>query len=356
MTLPWIGIAIVTFGAEDFIADCLESLTRTGYPRLKIIVVDNASPDGTAQSVRGWASGARPFIAPRDWPLPASPVTPKPVRFAEFDAQAAATATFDALGTVALVHSGANRGFAGGVNVGLRTLRAHPEIELFWVLNPDSVVAADAPAVYAAAAQAGRFALMGGRTLYYERPEIVQTDGGRMRWWRGFGSNVNQGRRAADCAPPASASLDYVSGANMVASREFLDRAGLMDEAWFLYLEEVDWALRRGDLPLKVAPAARIFHRAGASIGSRGHDRLESPFSVYFSSLNHLRFAARWNRWRLPLAYGAALAVTLRKYIAAGAWPQAHAALAGLHGLPPPAEVRARLDPGTWARVAARRS
>ncbi len=352
---PWIGVVVVAYAAEDFIHECLESLVCAGYDRLKIIVVDNDSPDQTPAAVRGWASGEVPFAPPDDWPLPPRPAAPKPRRFAEMDAAAALSATFEALGEVTLVHSGANLGFAGGVNVGLRTLRAHPEIDLFWILNPDGVVEPGTPAAFAAAARnAGRFALIGGRVLYYGKPDIIQSDGGRLRWWIGFGSSVNQGRRAEACAAPDGATLDYAPGANMLASRVFLDAAGLMDESWFLYAEEVDWALRRGDLPLISAAGARIRHRAGASIGSQRLDRLEGPFSVYFSQLNHLRLAARWNALRLPFAYAAALLVILRKYVRAGAWAQARAGLAGLHGFGPPPEVRRRLPPEIWAQIAAR--
>ncbi len=352
---PWIGVVVVAYAAEDFIHECLESLNATGYDRLKILVVDNASPDATPAAVRAWATGAAPFIPPADWPLAARAATPKPLRFTEMTAAAAQSATFEELGEVALIHSGANLGFAAGVNVGLRALRAHPEIDLFWVLNPDGIVEPGTPAAFAKAARrAGRFALIGGRTLYYGKPDIVQSDGGRVRWWSGFGSSVNLGRRAETCTPPDGATLDYVPGANMVASREFLDTAGLMDESWFLYAEEVDWALRRGNLPLVTAADARIRHRAGASIGSSRLDRLGSPFAVYFSTLNHLRFTARWKPARLPFAYVAALLVILKKYVPARAWGQARAALAGLHGFGPPREIRRRLPPDVWALIAAR--
>lgn len=352
---PWIGVVVVTFAAAEFIHECLESLVASDCDRLKIVVVDNASPDATAAAVRDWASGARPMVFADDWPLERRAPVPKPITLAEFDAETAQTADFDALGTVTLVHSGSNRGFAGGVNVGLRTLRRHPQIGYFWVLNPDSVVEPQTPRAFAdAAAAAGRFAVMGGRTLYFGRPDVVQSDGGRLRWPMGLGLGVNRGRPATDCAPPDADALDYISGANMLVSRPFLDEAGLMDESWFLYIEEVDWCLRRGPLPLAVAPEARIRHRAGASSGSSRVDRLESPFSTYMANLNHLRFVARWRPAHLPWAYLAALLVIVKRYVSVGAWPQATAALRGLHGFGPPAAVRRKLDATTWEGIARR--
>lgn len=351
----WIGVVIVAYNAADFIVDCLESLAAADT-RLKIAVVDNASSDDTEAVIGDWASGAAPFRRPADWPAPQRDAAPKPLDLRVLDADAAMRAGFDDLGAVTLIRSGANRGFAGGVNLGLRALARHDAIDLFWVLNPDSVIDPDAPRAYRVAAGAGDFALMSGRTLYYEQPDRIQADGGWMRWWRGFAVTVNRGAQDAATPFPDPAGFDFVSGANMVASRLFLERVGVMDESWFLYYEEIDWALRRGDLPLRAAEAARIYHRAGASIGSAGQSRMESPFAAYFSFRNLLRFNWRWNRWRTPLVYGFALLVILRKYALAGGFAQAGAALRALHGAPPPRAVRNRLPEAIWRDLAARGS
>lgn len=349
---PWIGVVIVTYGAADYIAECLESLVASGYPRLKVVVVDNASPDATPEAVRGWATGARPFVHPEDWPIARGALAAKPRAFAEMEAGAALSARFEDLAEVTLVRSGANRGFAGGVNLGLRALLPHPEIDLFWVLNPDCVVEPQTPGAFAAAARrAGRFSLMGGRAIYFGEPEIVQADGGRFRPWRGTGGSINVGRPAAECAPPEPAAMDYIPGISMLASRLFLERCGLMDESWFLYYDEIDWAFRRGDLPLAVAPEARVRHRSGAAIGSKGRDRLAGPLSAYFGARNRLRFVLRWRPWAAPAAYLTSILAAAKTFLPARAWTQWWATLRGLHGLPPPAAVRTRLDPSVWSTL-----
>lgn len=346
---PWIGVIIVSYRAADFIAECLESLMGTEYPRLKVMVVENDSPDGSAAAIRDWALGDAPFAHPADWPVPAATVSPKPRPFAEFGGAEAARASFDALGEITLIHSGSNLGYAGGVNVGLEALLPHPEIELFWVLNPDCVVEPGTPAAFAAAARkaGGRFALMGGRASFFGEPEIVQADGGRFRPWLGRGGSVNKNRRADSCDPPAGESLDYIHGMCMVASRAFIQQAGLMDASWFLYYEEVDWAYRRGNLPLLVVPEARIRHRSGASSGDR-EAGLGSLFSVYVFSRNGLRFMARWYPWRIPFAYLSWLAISIRNFALRGAWRHFWAAMRGLHGLSPPDTVRRSASPEVW--------
>jgi hypothetical protein len=328
---PPIGVVVVTHAAEGFVAECLESLRASGYPALRVVVVDNASPDGTVEAVRAWARAALPGGLAERGPDGGAPE-----------------------GWLTLVHAGANLGFAGGVNAGLRALLAEPGLDLFWVLNPDAAAEPAAPfALARRAGELGRFAVIGGRVLYAGTEARVQTDGGRLHRLAFTGVNVNMRARAEACRPPDAASLDYVSGAHMLASRDFVERAGLLDDSWFLYFEEIDWQLRRGDLPLGVAEDAVVRHRAGATIGSGSRGEGASPFAVYFQTLNLMRFVARWSPARLPFAYAMAWWKLWRTWGADG--PRLAAFLRGLHGLPPPAAVRARLPEAVWARLARRR-
>jgi hypothetical protein len=347
--LPWIGVVIVTYGAEDFIDACLESVLASGYPRLAVTVVDNKSPDATTAAIRGWAAGVRPFRPDETWPLERREPVAKPLRLDERDAWRGRT-SIDRDADVTLLHSGENRGFAGGVNVGLEALRADPDIAHFWVLNPDTVVEPQTPfALARKARKMGRFAMIGGRVVYLEAPDTVHTDAGRHRPWMGFPASVNIGRKTEEAKRPDAEEIDYIPGVSMFVSRDFLDRAGLMDESWFLYHEEIDWCFRRGDLPLGLAEDARVLHRAGASIGSGSGRRVASPLSVYFTYRNHLRFARRWApRW-LPTAYVAGWAMALRRY--KRDWPQLVAAIRGLHRMAPPRAVRRKLPEGTWLRI-----
>ena len=63
--LPTIGVVIVTYGAENFVLECLTSLLESGYPALRVVVVDNASPDSTRERVRSWAGTAPDFFEER---------------------------------------------------------------------------------------------------------------------------------------------------------------------------------------------------------------------------------------------------------------------------------------------------
>lgn len=322
-----IGVVVLTFQSSDVIAACLDSLAASQGAELRIVVCDNSSRDSTVEVVTGWAEAkglALTEIQPgAAWPAERGPMT--------------------------LIHTGGNLGFAGGVNVGLRYLQGDPDVDLFWILNPDGEATPGTAAAYRRrAAEVGPFSLMGGRTRYHEAPRHIQTDGGRVDYWSGICRNVNIGLAPEEATFPDAASLDFIAGANMVASRAFLERAGLMVEDYFLYYEEVDWAARRGALPLVVCPEAEVIHHSGTSIGTGRLNRLASPFANYFNYRNRMRFMRRVRPFALPATWGLSM-LRVARLVLRGAWAEAWAAFAGLSGLRPPAAVRDRIAPADRA-------
>jgi len=165
-----VAVVICTYCASDVIEACLDSLAATTGARLHVAVCDNASPDDTVAVVTDWAlrHGVTMGHAHAG------------------DSSVGDIGTKDALPWLTLVQAPSNLGFAGGVNAGLTWFLSRPEIDLFWVLNPDSLVRPDTAAAYVARANAvGAFGLMGGRTQFVEAPGLIQSDGGRVRHWTG---------------------------------------------------------------------------------------------------------------------------------------------------------------------------
>jgi GT2 family glycosyltransferase len=194
---------------------------------------------------------------------------------------------------------------------------------------------------------------MGGRVTYLDPPNRIQIDGGTINRRTGVTSNLNQGLSILHAPLPQIADMAFITGASMVASRAFYEAAGPLPEEYFLYYEEVDWALRRGDLPLAFCAQARIYHRAGTSIGSGTMDRLPSPFSLYFKYRSRMRFIHR----HLPASSILwAWAYTFAKagqYVLKGYWVGAWAMLSGAFDAKIPASIRRRL--GTQASALAAR-
>ncbi|MCY4180640.1 MAG: hypothetical protein OXD48_10290, partial [Litoreibacter sp.] len=219
-------------------------------------------------------------------------------------------------------------GFVAGVNLGLGALLKDKSIDRFWILNPDTLVPPQTPVSIANAP--GGFALMGCRLLYADPPHSIQIDAGTVNRWTGVTGNLNLG--AASSAPlPSAEEADFISGASMVASRAFIETAGLMPEEYFLYYEEVAWAMRRGPLPLALCPAASVFHRAGTAIGSPTLDSVASPFSVYYKHRSRMMYLQRHHPAAMiaGLFYGLAKAA---QFAMSGHSPQASALMRAILG------------------------
>jgi GT2 family glycosyltransferase len=335
MTVAPLGVVLVAYNSADVILDCLETLfaaALTDGTTLRVVVVDNASPDDGVAAVRAWATGSVPYVPPADLPFQHLP-QPKPLPADRLE----------------IIPAGVNGGFAAGVNIGLRHLFADPAIDRVWILNPDSVVPPGTPAAFVSH-NPGPFSLMGGRVLYYDTPEIIQSDGGTLNRWTGVTGNLNLSRRSSETSRPQHEEVAFISGASMVASRDFWELAGPMPEEYFLYYEEVDWALRRGSLPLIVVPEASIHHRAGSSIGSATLERTASPFSLYFMSRSRMRFTRRWLPYALVPAFLYSLAKVAR-LASKGQFQAAKAMWDGTSGSLPQSLIRERLSAETFHQV-----
>jgi GT2 family glycosyltransferase len=342
---PTLGVVVVAFRSQDVIIECLETLVGSLGVELKVVVVDNASPDATCAAIADWASGAAPFQRPADSPLPPRQPIAKPLALETLDEADVGRA----LGPLTLIRSSVNRGFAGGVNVGLQALK--DQVDGYWILNPDCVVPPETAAAYAAAAQATPgFGLMTCRTMYYHWPDRTQTTGGRVDRLTGVCHQRN-----TDAEPTDAQGVEWVTGANMLVSPAFLERVGLMREDYFLYYEEVDWAFRRGDLPIVFVPEAVVYHHGGSTIGSGSLDTRPSAFSNYFNHRNRIRFARRFIS-RFPAGaylFGLAKAGQLTLV---GAFDEAYAVIAGMFEWRPPRGVREKLSDPRAAALAFGRS
>lgn len=335
---PNLGVIIVTYNASDVILPCLESLFGADRASsLAVVVVDNASSDGTAELIERWARGAGASVEQALGPVQPRPVS-KPLSLATIGPGETAQ------GQLTLLRSTVNGGYAYGVNRGLDALRGRADIAAYWVLNPDCVVPPDTPGRLLDFVRDTEFGLAGGRCRFFEAPDIIQTDGGLVSRSTGVCGSIHAGQSAALTPMPRDAELDYVSGAHFLIARDYLEQVGPMSEDYFLYYEEVDWAFRRGAFPLKAIPEADIFHRAGASIGSGGFKRPPSPFSFYFNHRNRMWFVKKHLKGRSLSALAWSLAKCLQLLLKVGR-AESYALLKGAMGWAPPRRIRDAVDP-----------
>jgi GT2 family glycosyltransferase len=334
-----IGVVICSYRSSDVIFDCLQSLFGASDCPAYVVVVDNASPDGTADKIAHWArSGQRPQS---EIALPlkiGSPSFPLPFSDRTVDQAGQVTTKFT------LIRSNRNLGYAGAVNAGLKALLDCPAVSLFWVLNPDAIVTDGVSDAYMKAGREGGLGLFGSRVLFCDPPDVIQSDGGTFNTLTGVCSNINFGLTVLSVPIERQNKLSFISGANMVVTREFIAKVGLMPENYFLYYEEVAWAWlgRKQGFQLGMIDGAQIYHHGGTVIGTGTAKREPSPFALYFNMRNRMRFMRKSYPAALPVAYVYSM-LSACKLLLKGSVKPAWAVIAGLHELSPPATVRARL-------------
>jgi len=194
-------------------------------------------------------------------------------------------AACDAHGRIRVLRGPRNEGYAGGNN---RALRAALEDggELALLLNNDAVISATAVATLRACMMSDpRIALVGSRLVALEEPRRDTGSHGRVTYGP-FLVSID-----ADDAATAH-DVEWVSGCGVLVRLAALREIGLLDEAFFLYCEDVDWCVRARRRGYRVVyePRAVVAHTPEASPAALSR-------RAYFLARNGLLFARKHGNW-----------------------------------------------------------
>jgi GT2 family glycosyltransferase len=244
---PTLSIVIVSFNCRELLLGCLESLRKEAHHlTCEVIVVDNASNDGTVEAIRE--------------------------RHPE----------------VQLLRSPHNRGFAWASNRGLE----HASGNHLLLLNPDTVVPPHALArAVRALEERPRVGMLGCK--------LVLPDGSLDKACkRGFPTPLSSlyyftgVTRLAPRSPrfaqytaghvdeDETAVVEAVNGAFMLVRREAVDAVGLLDERYWMYMEDLDWCYRFSQRGWSVLywPEVEVVHVKGGSSGRHRRWRANYAF------------------------------------------------------------------------------
>jgi hypothetical protein len=196
-------------------------------------------------------------------------------------------------------------GFAGGNNIGITFALSQGNADYVWILNNDTIVEPETLSAMIERMKAVPDAgICGSTLLYHDNPQRIQSLGGaRYLKWAGIGVQLGANERwPMDVrAESIEKEMSYVSGASMLVSKLFLETVGLMEESYFLYFEEIDWAQRAaGRFKLVYAPGSIVYHKEGGAIGSSGSGRRRSPLSFFWLTRSRLLFTAKYHPEALP--------------------------------------------------------
>jgi GT2 family glycosyltransferase len=189
---------------------------------------------------------------------------------------------------VELIRNGANLGFAGGNNVGIRRAL---ERGADWVLllNSDAVARRGIAGALALAASERIDAGLLACLVLFEDGARVQSAGGRFNALLGYsGRPVSYGSLVM---PVGVHDVERVDGAAFAVSRAAIEQAGELDEQLFAYVEDVEWSLRirRAGFAVVLTPDARAQHKGSTSTGGRA-----STTNLYYDTRNTIVVCERF--------------------------------------------------------------
>ncbi len=216
---PLVYVVLVNWNAGAHTLKCLSSLEHNSYPNYKTIVVDNASSDGSPDTIAS--------------------VYPN----------------------ITLLRLPYNAGFTGANNKAFTYALGH-NAQFVYLLNTDTWVAPDflTRAVETALADV-RIGIVGSKVLHADRPERLQFAGARVNLATGYSGrpfgygeeDLEQWDHVAD--------VDRVTGCAMMVSRACLEATKGFDDAFFAFHEDTDLCLRARAASFRVimSPRSRVW-------------------------------------------------------------------------------------------------
>ena len=259
---PKICVVLLNWNGRDDTLACLDSLERSDYSHLEIVVVDQGSQDGLV----GILQQRRPYVQ--------------------------------------LIVNERNQGFAGGNNQGIR-LGLEMGSDYILLLNNDTIVDEACISELVTVAESSPAAgALGPKIDYRHESSRIWSAGGVID----FSENVSRMRgygRLDRGQFNQLAAVDYISGCAILVPRRTVEVVGLLCEDFYpAYYEDADWGMRirtAGYVNLFV-PSARIWHKGSGSSG--GDYNPTSKYLLGYHAVTFMRRHARPANWTRFILFG----------------------------------------------------
>lgn len=250
-------VILVNWDRPHDTLECIRSLESSDYPNFTTVVVDNGSIDDSLSILKQVAK-------------------------------------------IVLIKAGANLGFTGGNNLGIKYALEH-KADCVLLLNNDALIAPDALSKMVAVAESdGKIGIVTPKILYHPERDRIWAAGTKYYGW--CMTTRLTGYRQTDVGQYAGErDLSWATGCVMLIKKEVLTEVGSLNDELFAVGEDLDYGLRtiKQGYRIKYMPSAVVWHKESVSAG--GHD---APQYVYYQTRNLVVLQRRWakNVFHLALA------------------------------------------------------
>ena len=248
---PAVAIVIPNWNGEADTIECLESLRQLDYPNYKVIVVDNASTDGSPQRIKS--------IYPQ----------------------------------VTLIENEENLGFVRGSNIGIVYALAQDAAYIL-LLNNDTTVHRDLlKELVSAAEKDHKTGIVGPKIYFYHKPETLWFAGSVFKAYFGKTRQVGFGERDEGQYDEAR-EVPFITGCALMFKAEVARQIGLLDPDYYHSNEDVDFCLRARKAGFRVlfVPQAKVWHKVASASGGTS-----SPLYLYYPYRNRFLLMKKHGCW-----------------------------------------------------------
>lgn len=299
-----VSIIILTTNALSLTKEQLLNIAKldTGKLDIECLVVDNASNDNTEEEIK-------------DYKLPNM--------------------------KYGFIQSGANLGFAGGNNVGIKKALKQKS-DYIILMNNDLILPSDIVTKLVDFMDKNPNVGIASPKMYFakgyefHKDRYKEKDLGNVIWYAGGlidWDNIYSSHRGVDEIDIGQyekiEKTDFANGACFIARSEIFEKVGLLDDSFFLYWEDADFSMKARKKGYKIVyfPKTYLWHKVSTSTGGSG-----SITNDYFLTRNRYFFALRYAKLKTKLAV---IKDTIKLTISGRTWQKLGAvdALLGRHGM-----------------------
>ncbi|MBN2564017.1 MAG: glycosyltransferase family 2 protein [Phycisphaerae bacterium] len=248
--IPAVHAVVVNYKGMADTQICMATLEKQHYRRVQVWLVDNGSSDGSPE----WVEEHCPRVR--------------------------------------VIRNGANLGWSGGNNVGVRAA-LEEGADYIWLLNNDVELEPDCLGRLVEYAEEHRDVGICGPLIYdFSRRDSLSLFAGGIHYDRASVDPIDN--PAAFEALPEQ--RRYISGCAMFIRAEVFRKVGLIDERFFLYFEDVDFCLRaaKAGFSSAVVRDARMYHKLGSTAAGEAPT---SPVATYHGLRSNLLFWRKHASW-----------------------------------------------------------
>ncbi len=211
---PVVSVIILNYNAGELLLNCINSLKKSTFQNLEILVVDNISSDGSQKKCK------------------------------------------EKFPDIKLIQNNENLGYCGGNNIGIKQAKG----EFIVILNPDTIVETNWVEELIFAYKKFGDGLYQPKILSLNEENIIQSTGNMIHVF-GFGFARDKGKKLSNNKEDIE-KIGYASGTCLFTSRKVINKIGLLDEFLFLYHDDLDLGWRAAQIGINsyYVPKSKIFH------------------------------------------------------------------------------------------------